>query len=96
MDRMEFEAELRREGFEVCEGGLGPNLHRQAHAHDYDVRVMVLEGAITLVFGDARCAYGPGDSCVVPAGTQHEEHTGKAGVRYLVGRRAVAPAGAAE
>jgi quercetin dioxygenase-like cupin family protein len=92
MDRAEFEADLRREGYEVREGGLEPNLHRPAHAHDFDARVMVLEGAITLVFGDERCVYGPGDSCSVPAGTMHEEHTEADGVRYVSGRRSATTA----
>jgi quercetin dioxygenase-like cupin family protein len=67
-----------------------PNVHRPAHTHDFDARVMVLEGMITLVFGDERCVYGPGDSCSVPAGTMHEEHAEADGVRYLSGRRSAA------
>jgi len=49
----------------------------------------VLDGSITLVFGTDRVTYGPGDSCSVPAGTFHEEHTDAAGVRYVSGRRSV-------
>jgi uncharacterized cupin superfamily protein len=55
------------------------------------VRLLVLDGAITLVRGDQRQAFGPGDTCSLPAGTLHEEHTGAAGVSYLAGRRAVSP-----
>jgi len=47
-----------------------------------------LEGSITLLFGNDRRTYGPGDTGDVPAGTAHEEHTGADGVRYLIGRRA--------
>ena len=43
----------------------------------------------TLVFGQDRVTYGPGDSCSVPAGTVHEEHTDADGVRYVSGRRPV-------
>jgi quercetin dioxygenase-like cupin family protein len=92
MNRAEFEADLRREGYEVREGGLEPNVHRPAHTHDFDARVMVLEGTITLVFDEERCVYGPGDSCSVPAGIMHEEHTEADGVRYLSGRRSAATA----
>ena len=60
MNRAEFEADLLREGYEVREGGLEPNIHRPAHSHDFNARVMVLDGSITLVFGDERCVYGPG------------------------------------
>ena len=87
MNRVEFEADLRREGYEIREGEIEPNLHRATHAHEFDARLFVLDGSITLVFGDDRCTYGPGDSCNVPAGTMHEEHTEADGVRYLAGRR---------
>ena len=87
MTRGEFEAELRREGYEVREGEIEPNVHREAHAHEFDARVLVLDGSITLVFGRERVTYGPGDSCSVPAGTMHEEHTEADGVRYVSGRR---------
>jgi quercetin dioxygenase-like cupin family protein len=87
MTRAEFEAELLRDGYEVREGEIKPNVHREAHAHDFDARVFVLDGSITLVFGRDRINYGPGDSCSVPAGTMHEEHTDAGGVRYVSGRR---------
>jgi len=87
MNRVEFEADLRREGYEIREGEIKPNEHHAAHTHDFDARVMVLDGSITMVFGTDRCVYGPGDSCNVPAGTMHEEHTEADGVRYVAGRR---------
>jgi mannose-6-phosphate isomerase-like protein (cupin superfamily) len=90
MNRAEFEADLRREGYEVSEGEIKPDEHREAHAHGFDARVFVLDGSITLVFGEDRHTYGPGDSCTVPAGTMHEEHTETDGVRYVAGRRSVA------
>jgi mannose-6-phosphate isomerase-like protein (cupin superfamily) len=95
MNRAEFEADLRREGYEVREGEIKPNEHRAVHAHDFDARLLVLDGSITLVFGEDRRLYGPGDACNVPAGTMHEEHTEADGVRYLAGRRSAMPAGAA-
>ena len=90
MTRAEFEAELARDGYEVREGEIKPDVHRDAHAHEFDARVLVLDGSITLVFGKDRVTYGPGDSCSVPAETMHEEHTDGAGVRYVSGRRSVA------
>ena len=94
MTRAEFEAELVREGYEVHEGEIKPNVHREAHAHGFDARVLVLDGSVTMVFGEDRVTYGPGDSCRVPAGTTHEEHTEADGVRYVSGRRSVPPAAA--
>ena len=61
MTRAEFEAELRREGYEVRDGEFKPNVHREAHAHEFDARVFVLDGSITLVFGTDRVTYRPGD-----------------------------------
>jgi hypothetical protein len=95
MNRAEFEADLIREGYEVREGRLERNLHREVHAHTFDACVFVPDGSITLVFGEDRDTYGPGDSCSVPAGTMHEEHTEADGVRYVSGRRSAAGATAA-
>jgi mannose-6-phosphate isomerase-like protein (cupin superfamily) len=89
MERAEFEADLRSEGYELREGEIEPNTHRGSHAHEFDARLFVLEGSLTLVFGAERCTYRPGDSCNVSAGTMHEEHTEGDGVRYLAGRRSV-------
>ena len=89
MTRADFEAGLARDGYELREGEIKPDVHREAHAHEFDARVLVVDGSITLVFGKDRVTYGPGDWCDVPAGTMHEEHTAEAGVRYVSGRRAV-------
>jgi mannose-6-phosphate isomerase-like protein (cupin superfamily) len=94
MNKAEFEADLLREGYEVREGEIEPNVHRESHAHGFDARVFVLDGSITLVFGEDRVTYGPGDSCSVPAGTMHEEHTEADGVRYVSGRWSAAEAAA--
>ena len=96
MNRTEFEADVAREGYEVREGLIPPNEHRPSHAHGFDARLFVLDGHITLVFGEDRQEFGPGMSCNVPAGTMHEEHTGADGVRYLAGRRSAQAASAAE
>jgi quercetin dioxygenase-like cupin family protein len=95
MTRAEFEAELRREGYEVRDGELKPNVHREAHAHEFDARVFVLDGSITLVIGKDRVTYRPGDCWSLTAGTMHEEHTEADGVRYVSGRRSVSQQAAA-
>jgi quercetin dioxygenase-like cupin family protein len=95
MNRAEFEADLRREGYELREGKIERNTHRDAHAHAFDARLFVLDGSITLVFGADRRTYRTGDSYSVQAGTMHEEHTEADGVRYLAGRRAAAKVTAA-
>lgn len=87
MNRAEFEATLRQEGYEVKEDEIEPHRHYEAHAHDFDARVLVLDGSITLVFGTDRVTYRPGDSFSLPAGTMHEEHTEADGTRLVEGYR---------
>ena len=88
MTRADFEAELRREGYEVGEGEIKPDVHRELHAHDFDARLFVVTGTLTLAFENNRVSYRPGESCHVPAGTVHAEHTEADGVRYVFGKRA--------
>ena len=89
MTRAEFEAELRREGYEIREGEIQPHVHREPHAHEFDARLFILKGSLTLALGNDRVTYGPGDSCSVPAGTVHAEHTEADSVHYVAGRRSV-------
>jgi len=92
MTRIEFEAECRRDGYEVGEDEIEAHVRRQSHAHDFDARLFILDGALTLVRGEERVTYGPGEVCAVSAGTVHSEHTGADGARLVYGRRAGAPA----
>ncbi len=95
MNRADFEAEVRSEGYELREGEIKPNEHRPTHVHDFDARLFILDGALTLVRGDDRQTFGPGESCSLAAGTPHQEHTEADGVRYLAARRSTVQATAA-
>ncbi len=85
LTREAFEADLRREGFEVRYGGQKPNYAAEAHAHDFDARIMVLGGEITLTIDGKPTTFKPGDHCEVPAGTMHAEQAGPDGVATLAG-----------
>jgi quercetin dioxygenase-like cupin family protein len=86
--REEFEAELRRDGFAVGETAVEPNTQRTAHAHDFDVRALVLSRELKLGCSDARPrTYRVGDVFTMEAGIEHTEAVGPEGARYLVGRR---------
>ena len=88
MEPAEFEAQLRREGFtEVVTADMKPNETRAAHAHDYDVRALVLDGDITLTCAGEERTYRTGDIFSMAAGQSHTERVGRTGVRYLVGRK---------
>ena len=86
MDRLAFEAELRREGYQVVNSGLKPDLINPDHTHDFDARVLVLGGEITITRDGKAETFRAGDSCMVPAGTVHAEQVGPEGVAYLAGR----------
>ena len=48
MDRLEFEAALRHDGFRVVNASLRPNTREANHCHDFDARLFVLGGEITI------------------------------------------------
>jgi quercetin dioxygenase-like cupin family protein len=88
MDQTSFETELRRDGFgEVVTGEMKPNEIRNVHAHDYEVRGLVLEGAIALACDGEERSYGVGETFTMAAGRQHAERAGPTGLRFIAGRR---------
>lgn len=90
MNQSDFEAELRRDGYHVFYGGLKPGEINPDHTHDWDARVMVIGGEITLTRAGKAEIFRAGDSCAVAAGEMHAEHVGAQGVAYIAGRRPAA------
>jgi quercetin dioxygenase-like cupin family protein len=89
MDVKEFEAGLKRDGYQRIETKELPRGHQAAdHAHDFDVRALVLAGEITLTWSGAAQSFTAGQVFTMDAGCSHAEAVGPEGVRYLVGRRA--------
>ena len=65
------------------------------HAHDFDVRIMVLGGEITVTRDGKPETFTPGDHCEIAEGCQHTTKVGPEGVAFMVGkayRRAAAAA----
>jgi quercetin dioxygenase-like cupin family protein len=89
MNQGEFEADLKREGYEVFYGGPRPGHENPDHTHDWHARVMVIGGEITIARNGKAETFGVGDSCSVAAGEPHAEHVGARGVAYIAGRREV-------
>jgi quercetin dioxygenase-like cupin family protein len=48
MTPFEFDADLRREGYQIMNTSLAPNQLNPDHTHDFDARIMVLAGEITI------------------------------------------------
>ncbi len=88
MDIKAFEAALKRDGYsEIETKGYAPNHRAAEHAHEFDVRALVLEGEITLGSNDGAQTYRPGEAFTMPAERPHTEAIGPGGVRFLFDRR---------
>jgi quercetin dioxygenase-like cupin family protein len=86
LTREAFESDLRREGFEVVHGGQPAGFTEELHAHDFDVRIMVLGGETTVTRDNKAETFQIGDHCEIPAGCQHTTKVGPEGVAYIVGK----------
>jgi quercetin dioxygenase-like cupin family protein len=86
LTREAFESDLRREGFEVVHGGQKPCFCEELHAHDFDARIMVLSGEITIIRDNKAETFRAGDHCEIAAGCQHTAQVGPEGVAYIVGK----------
>ena len=87
MDHLEFEAELRREGYSIVNSSLKPNMVAENHCHDFDAKLLVLGGEITITRDNKPETFRAGQCCAVPAGCMHAEYVGPEGVAFLSGRR---------
>ena len=86
LTREAFESDLRREGFEVIHGGQKAGFAEELHAHDFDVRIMVLSGETTVTRDNKADTFRAGDNCEIPAGCMHTTQVGPEGVAYIVGK----------
>lgn len=88
MDTRTFEADLRRDGYQDIETKSQPaDVHVGSHAHDFDVRALVLSGEVTLSWDGKTQTYRSGEVFTMAAGCPHTEQYGPQGYTYLVGRR---------
>ena len=92
LTREAFESDLRREGFDVVNGGQQPGFAEDLHAHDFDARIMVLAGEITVSRDGRSDVFRAGDHCEISAGCQHTTKAGPEGVAYIVGKACRRPA----
>jgi len=88
MDQATFEAELRQQGYaEIVDRRMEANSINPEHAHEFDARLLVLEGAMTITAEGEQRTYRAGDTFAMTAGCRHTEACGSDGARYLAGRR---------
>ncbi|HET7881725.1 MAG TPA: cupin domain-containing protein [Acetobacteraceae bacterium] len=87
MERSKFEAELQRDGYKIVVNTMQPDAINPEHAHDFDARLLVVAGEMTVVVGDQRSTYQVGDTFNMTHGCRHAEHAGPQGATYVAGRR---------
>ncbi len=84
----EFESQLRRDGYlEIKHRFLDQGIDTQAHCHDFDTRLLVQQGELTLVCGDTRRTYRAGEILEIPAGALHCECYAPEPIRFVAGLR---------
>jgi quercetin dioxygenase-like cupin family protein len=88
MNRTDFESELDAQGYrEVVDRRMEAGAINPEHAHEFDARLLILEGEMTIVCDGEEHTYRSGDTFAITAGRRHTERSGLQGVRYLAGRR---------
>lgn len=88
MNRVDFENEVREQGYrEVVDRRMQAGEMNPEHAHEFDARLLILEGEMTIVCDGEERTYRAGGTFAMTAGRRHIERCGPEGVRYLAGRR---------
>ena len=87
MDRATFEAELQRDGYQIVINTMQPDAINPEHAHDFDARLLVVAGEMTIIVGDQHNTYHAGDTFSMTNGCRHSERAGPRGATYVAGRR---------
>ena len=88
MTETEFIAMLNHEGFKEQERRkMAGGMSNTDHTHDWDARLLILAGELTVSFPDGAKTFRPGEHCLVPAGVVHHEIYGDGGSEVYIGRR---------
>lgn len=87
MNQQTFEAELKRDGYDVMTNTTPGAKVNPEHSHPFDVRAMVLQGALTLTRGGQTDTYKPGEVFTMDRGCLHYESYGPEGAVVLLGRK---------
>jgi quercetin dioxygenase-like cupin family protein len=79
---------LRDEGYaELVDRRMDAGAVNLDHSHEFDARLLILDGAMTIASEGTTRTYRAGDTFSMTAGCIHAEAAGPEGVRYLAGRR---------
>ena len=85
---VEFEEQLQRDGYlDIKHRLLECGDDTQPHTHDFDTRLLVLEGEMTVVCGGSQRTYRAGEILEISAGAEHCERYGTGRLRFVAGLR---------
>lgn len=88
MSKTQFIKMLQQEGYpEPVEVQREPNGHLDDHTHPFEVKALILEGAIELIIHGSTKTYESGDIFHLGLEEVHAETYGPQGVRYLAARK---------
>lgn len=88
MDKSEFDAQLRADGYtEIETKSVAPKPANEGHGHPFAVRGLVLSGAFTVIQDGTSTTYRTGEVFMVAPGREHSEEVGTEGAQILVGRK---------
>ena len=88
MTEDEFASWAQRDGYEPSRATeYQPDSRPELHDHDFDARVLILRGELTMVYESHTMVLGPGDHCEVPAGTMHSEQGSSMGAAGVLATR---------
>ncbi len=83
-----FETGLLSDGFvELQTREIPAGTHNASHAHEFEVKALMLDGELTLTCDGLTATYHAGDIFTMQAGKPHTEQFGASGASYLVGRK---------
>jgi quercetin dioxygenase-like cupin family protein len=80
-------ARLETEGFSAFAWRDAPGASYDAHSHDHDESLWVVDGEITFGVAGREYRLGAGDRLMLPRGTVHTARAGAGGAHYLIGER---------
>ena len=88
MDRQQFEARLKEDGYTEIEAkSLQPRPANDHHGHPFAVRGLVLAGVFTVSQNNIAKTYRAGEIFSVAADNEHSEEVGPEGAEIVAGRK---------
>jgi quercetin dioxygenase-like cupin family protein len=87
MDQKAFETELARDGYEVTRSVTPGAKVNPEHSHPFDIKALVLQGAMSLTCDGKTETYKAGEIFTMPRGRMHFESYGDGETITLVGRK---------